>query len=105
MPLLYWRHRPAGEERAMSDEQPGSDQQGQSAQPEPPAGDPWGDPISEKRQAELQSLLDAWNAPGADHGGKKGPFYGERLTGAEVHWLAEPVRAADRTGSKHHIGG
>jgi hypothetical protein len=73
----------------------------------------WGEPISAERQAELQAVLDAWNASGADHGGRPGPFavgrlaamlltalaadHGNqagpsavrRLTGADVSWLAE----------------
>ena len=48
--------------------------------PEPPAPN-WGDPISAECQAELQGMLDAWDAPGADHGDKKGPFAGVSLTG------------------------
>jgi hypothetical protein len=57
----------------------------------------WGDPIGEERQRELQALLDAWNAPGADHGDLKGPFDsgpkhdGAPLNGADVFWLAEQV--------------
>ena len=51
--------------------------------------DRWGDPISAERQAELQGLLDAWNAPGAYHGDRKGPFYDVLLTGADASWLAE----------------
>jgi hypothetical protein len=57
----------------------------------------WGDPIGEERQRELQALLDAWNAPGADHGALKGPFDGGPkhdgvpLNGADVFWLADQV--------------
>ncbi len=78
----------------MSTEEP-------TSTPAPPAPK-WGDPISEERQAELQGFLDAWNAPGADHGERKGPFDRTRLsdeeqrrlplTAAEVFWLAERVR-------------
>jgi uncharacterized protein YjbI with pentapeptide repeats len=50
--------------------------------------DAYGQPISAERQAELQAILDAWNAPGADHGERRGPFDGTRLGGAEVAWLA-----------------
>jgi len=49
----------------------------------------WGDSISAKRQAELQALLNAWDAPGADHGERRGPFDGIELTGADVTWLAD----------------
>lgn len=70
----------------MNDESSAS----KSACPHPEAVDTrWGDPISEERQAELQRVLDAWDAPGADHGDQKGPFDGVSLTGAEVCWLAE----------------
>jgi hypothetical protein len=70
-----------------------------SACPHPEAvGKRWGDPISDKREAELQGILNAWKAPRADHGDKKGPFAGAGgpsgvpLTGADVFWLAERVR-------------
>jgi hypothetical protein len=38
--------------------------------PDEPTADPtaYGQPISADRQAELQGMLDTWNAPGADHG-------------------------------------
>jgi hypothetical protein len=49
----------------------------------------WGQPISEERQRELAGMLAAWDAPGAKHGERKGPFDSVRLTGAEVAWLAE----------------
>ncbi len=65
------------------------------ARPHPEAiGKRWGDPISKERQAELQGILDAWEALGADHGERRGPFDrepgqlgGARLTGADVSWL------------------
>jgi hypothetical protein len=68
--------------------------------PHPEAvGTRWGDPISAERQAELQAILDAWNAPGADHGARRGPFDRAgvndeegtlpRLSGADVRWLAD----------------
>lgn len=60
----------------------------QIGQPEP-LQDGWGQPISAERQIELQAMLDAWNAPGTDHGNRKGPFDGVRLSGAGVSWLAE----------------
>ena len=48
----------------------------------------WGQPISEKQQARLQHMLDAWQAQ-TDHGDRKGPFDEVPLTGADVSWLAE----------------
>jgi uncharacterized protein YjbI with pentapeptide repeats len=64
-----------------------------SACPHPEAvGTRWGDPISEERQAELQGMLDAWAAPGTNHGNRKGPFDTVRLTGADVFWLTELLR-------------
>ncbi len=62
----------------------------ESACPHPEAiGTRWGDLISAERQAELQNILDAWNAPDADHGKRRGPFDGIQLSGADVAWLAE----------------
>ena len=55
------------------------------------SADAWGQPLSPKREQGLQNLLDAWNAPHADHGGRRGPFDGVQLTGADVFWLAEQV--------------
>jgi uncharacterized protein YjbI with pentapeptide repeats len=52
-----------------------------------PAGTAWGDPITERRQAELEELLRAWEAE-ADHGTRLGPFAQVELTGACVAWLA-----------------
>jgi uncharacterized protein YjbI with pentapeptide repeats len=49
----------------------------------------WGDPISEERQRELTGMLAAWDALGADHGKRRGPFDRVRLTGADVFRLAE----------------
>ena len=62
-----------------------------------PAADAYGQPLAPQREQELQNLLDAWNAPDADHGKRRGPFDGVQLTGAEVSWLAEQVR--DKYGS------
>ncbi len=56
---------------------------------EEPPEPKWGDPISEERQAELKARLDAWDALGADHGDKKGPFYQVWLSGADASWLVE----------------
>ncbi len=80
----------------MSDEQPGSEQQAASAQPEPPAGDRWGDPITPKRQAELEETLRQWEEE-AGHRDRPGPFAGKELTGAEVFWLAA-LALANRRG-------
>jgi hypothetical protein len=44
-----------------------------SAHPEA-IGRRWYDPISVKRQAELQAMRDAWGTPAADHGYRRGPF-------------------------------
>ncbi len=52
-----------------------------------PIGEKWGDPIDEARKQELWHRLHVWWDE-ADHGGRKGPFEKERLTGAEVFWLA-----------------
>ncbi len=86
-----------------------SEQQTASACPHPEAvGTRWGDPIIEKRQAELQGYLDRWAAE-TDHGERKGPFDKERagppdmtsevirvlLTGADVSWLADRVDKRD----------
>jgi uncharacterized protein YjbI with pentapeptide repeats len=62
-------------------------------------GDAWGDDISEERKAMLEAELQAWEQE-VDHKGRKGPFDAgrepiiggplnrERLTGADVFWLA-----------------
>ena|SRR5258708_15710625 len=65
----------------MSTEEP-------TSTPKPPAPK-WGDPISAKRQSELKAMLDAWDAPDADHSERKGPFDGVRLIGADAFWLSE----------------
>jgi hypothetical protein len=86
-----------------------SEQQTASACPHPDAvGKRWGDPISEERQAKLQSIVDRWEAE-TGHGERKGPFAparkahvsleavrlaggrhaGVHLTGSDVSWLAE----------------
>jgi uncharacterized protein YjbI with pentapeptide repeats len=84
----------------------GQDQQPDAQQDTPQ--DRWGDVISDARKAELQAILDVWNAPDADHGDRTGPFdvrgqaLEERkpriLTGADVFWLAELARADFRPG-------
>ncbi len=54
--------------------------------------DAYGQPISAERQAELQNILDAWNAPDADHGARKGPFdcirayWGRCLLARRAEW-------------------
>ena len=50
--------------------------------------DAWGYPISAERQAELQGYLDRWQAE-TDHGGRKSPYDGVSLSGADVYWLAQ----------------
>jgi uncharacterized protein YjbI with pentapeptide repeats len=49
----------------------------------------WSEPITPERQAELQSRLDTWNVPNADHRNRLGPFDHVKLTGADVRWLVE----------------
>jgi len=69
-----------------------SEQQTTSACPHPEAvGTRWGDPISEERQVELQGYLTRWAAE-TEHGRRKGPFHGVRLTGADVSSLADRAR-------------
>ncbi len=51
------------------------------------SGDAWNDDITGERKAELEAVLQAW-AHDADHGEKRGPFDGIKLTGADVFWLA-----------------
>jgi hypothetical protein len=77
-------------------------------------GKRWGDPISEERQAELQAILDAWDAE-SDHGKHTGPFDWrgfnslERrrrvLSGADAYWLAEHVRNKFGEVSDLHLEG
>jgi hypothetical protein len=52
------------------------------------SADAYGQPLAPQRRQELQDLLDAWNAPDADHGERRGPFDSAPLTGADVPWLA-----------------
>jgi uncharacterized protein YjbI with pentapeptide repeats len=69
------------------------EQQTTSTCPHPEAvGKRWGDPIGKERQAELQHYLDRWEA-GTDHSGRKGPFDGVELCGAEVSWLVAHRRS------------
>lgn len=65
----------------------------------------YGDHIGPERQAQLQAALDAWNAPGADHSGRAGPFAEEALTGADVSWLAHQVRLAEGAVPDLHLEG
>ncbi len=74
----------------MSDEQPGSEQQGQPTPQEPSAGDRWGDPITPERADTLKTLADqqrAW-AAAPDHQGRASYFQRVQLTSADVFWLA-----------------
>jgi hypothetical protein len=48
----------------------------------------WRQPITEERQAELQGYLDRWEAE-TDHGKRKGPYDGVKLSGADTYWMAE----------------
>ncbi len=47
-----------------------------------------GSPSARSGRPSLQAYLDKW-AVETDHGGRRGPFDGTRLTGAEASWLAE----------------
>jgi len=69
----------------MDDDDQQHDDQPQAETPS--TGDAWGDPIDEARKQELWARLRAWWEE-TDHGELQGPFAGERLTGAEVFWLA-----------------
>ncbi len=64
-------------------------------------GDRWGNDISEERQIALLALQNQWTAE-ADHGTRRGPFDGFRLTGADVAWLARRVANEDNEGSYLH---
>ena len=57
------------------------------AQQEKPAN-AWGQPISKERWAELAAMSEAWDAPGADHSERTGPFDDVALCGADAFWLA-----------------
>ena len=64
------------------------DQQHEEPQSAPlPAGDAWGDPIDEARKQELWQRQRVWSEE-TNQGERQGPFADERLTGAEVFWLA-----------------
>jgi len=54
----------------------------------PTDADAWGQPLTAQREQELHDLLNAWNAPNANHGERRGPFDGVWLTGADVFFLA-----------------
>jgi RecB family exonuclease len=49
----------------------------------------WGQALSSQREQELQNCLVAWKV---DHGERREPFDGVRLTGADVSWLAKQGR-------------
>jgi uncharacterized protein YjbI with pentapeptide repeats len=77
-----------------------------SACPHPEAiGRRWSDSISAERQGELLAIRDAWDAPDADHGKRRGPFDGTELTGADVAWFAEQVRDKYGSVSNLHLEG
>jgi hypothetical protein len=77
-------------------------------------GKRWGDPISAERQAELQAILDAWDAE-SNHDERKGAFDsaglsdGEqqlrKLSGSDIYWLAERVRSGERALTNLHLVG
>jgi uncharacterized protein YjbI with pentapeptide repeats len=79
------------------------------------AGTDYDDPITPARKAELRAALDAWNAPEATHGARRGPFDRAgvdqsqqtrlKLTGADVAWLAAQVREHDDTVARLHLQG
>jgi uncharacterized protein YjbI with pentapeptide repeats len=48
----------------------------------------WGDDINDERKAELDAMVQAWEA---DHSGRDGPFQDVSLTGADVFYLAARV--------------
>lgn len=50
-------------------------------------GDAWGESIIERRLNELEEILQAWQAE-REHGERKGPFDGKKLTGADAFFLA-----------------
>jgi hypothetical protein len=49
----------------------------------PKIGIAWGDDITEEREAELGAILATWDAL-TDYGGRRGPFDGAHLSGADV---------------------
>ncbi len=65
-------------------------------------GDRWGDHISPERKAELQGYLDRWDKE-TDHGERKGPFAGVKLSGADVYWAARRAKRYDF--SEAHLEG
>jgi hypothetical protein len=50
-------------------------------------GDAWGESITKNRAAELEAMLQRWDAE-EEHGERYGPFHGRPLDGADVFWLA-----------------
>jgi hypothetical protein len=92
-PLLRWRQ--ASREQSEETVKIGEEVQAEAGQADgkqEPQAPKWGDPISEERQDKLQQLLDVWNAPDAEHGIRRGPFYRVELSAADVFWLAKQVR-------------
>jgi hypothetical protein len=64
----------------------------------------WGAPISDARKAELQAILDAWDAPDANHGDRMGPFDGIVLGGGDVFWLDQQMGSRVRL-QRAYLGG
>ncbi|MGO8946875.1 MAG: pentapeptide repeat-containing protein [Ktedonobacterales bacterium] len=85
----------------MSDES-GHGKQQSEATTATTTGDKWGDPISPERQGELQGYLDRWDKE-TDHGERKGPFAGVKLSGADVYWAARRAKRYDF--SEAHLEG
>lgn len=53
----------------------------------------WGEPIDSKRQAELDAMLRHWLMREGER--EQGPFWGVRLSGADVFWLAPLMTIID----------
>ncbi len=83
----------------MSDEQETTIATETDETPQKQYGIAWGDEIDETRKQELWARLRAWWDE-EDHGERKGPFAGERLTGAEVFWLAVCALAKDENSTE-----
>jgi hypothetical protein len=71
------------------DSKPMPEQQADNEQtfPDLPVGTAWGESITISRASELEGVLQAW-ASVDEHGERKGPFDGVKLSGADVYWLA-----------------
>jgi uncharacterized protein YjbI with pentapeptide repeats len=78
------------------------DSQGQHKQEQPEAvaeelafselkqGNAWGESVTKRRAVELEGTLSEWQQE-RDHGERRGPFDGIRLSGADVFWLVARV--------------